>query len=185
MIFFEINPEVIVGLGDYTTFKKNNPHEVEVLHIELEDWLGDDIMEIFPCFVITENLEMTLLKTKFTGYYTCFLSITLNEYFENNHASGKTLPTFKWLKVTGTPYFDDFGIDNKTKKMVISESVFDLLKQAFSINYLTVGNDDADAFMAEFLKDDSMAKDGGRIIGKNALDNLRGQTIKINTEVEH
>ena len=58
-----IQPEVIVGLGEKTEFlEKEAPFKtITKLHIKLEDWLGDDLMECFPCYIITENLKNELI----------------------------------------------------------------------------------------------------------------------------
>jgi hypothetical protein len=152
MNFLEVNPEVIVGLGEKTIFNQQDSQIIESLHIELEDWLGDDLMEIYPCFVITEFLEEGLTKMKFTGYEIVSMITTKNEYFDNNYSLDKNLPLFKWIKINGKSYIDDFGIDEKSKKLVLSEKVYHWLKGKFSISFLTVGMDDADDFLAEFIR---------------------------------
>lgn len=38
-----IKPEVLVGLGDETIFGYTND-EVHSLHMNIEDWLGDDLL---------------------------------------------------------------------------------------------------------------------------------------------
>lgn len=54
-----LQPEIIVGIGDNTLFLEKDPpfRTIKRLHIELENWLGDDLKECFPCYIITENLK--------------------------------------------------------------------------------------------------------------------------------
>ena len=53
------------------------------------------------------------------------------------------------------------------------------------IKAVEVKNGGATRNATQILKDDSMAKEGAEIIGKNAPKDLKGQTIKINTEVRN
>jgi hypothetical protein len=151
MNYLEVTPEVIVGLGENTVYNQQDSQKIDNLHVELEDWLGDDLMEVHPCFVITESLEEGLSKMSFSGYEIISLELTTNEYFDNNYSTDKKLPVFKRLIISGKAYIDDFGININNQKLVISEKVYKWLKENYSINYLTIGEDEADMFLAEFM----------------------------------
>jgi len=85
--FHFIEPEVIVGIGENTILDNNyNPPKVDQLDLEIEDWLGNDLMESYPCFIITESLKEGLEKSKFTGYDSIEeIEVKKAEYFENNY----------------------------------------------------------------------------------------------------
>ena len=91
MKYIKIEPEVIVGLGEDTKINKSNyPPIVNYLHINLEDWLGDDLMENFPVFIITEYLKSSLETTRFSGYTIKDLKLTFDEYITYIHPEDKT-----------------------------------------------------------------------------------------------
>jgi hypothetical protein len=39
-----------------------HPPLISKCHIEFEGWLGNDILEIFPCFLISETLKIKINK---------------------------------------------------------------------------------------------------------------------------
>ena len=65
--YYIIEPEVAGGLGlnsniDRTTF----PPIVEKLHFVFEGWLGDPILESFPCFIVTDRLARKMEEAGLT-----------------------------------------------------------------------------------------------------------------------
>ena len=83
----KLNPEVIVGLGEKTEFLEKEPPFTTVtkLHIALEDWLGDDLMECFPCYIVTEELKKYLAQSHFTGFELMEMEVTKAECFNENY----------------------------------------------------------------------------------------------------
>ena len=57
MAQYLIEPEVPGGLGDKTQgdFSKHPP-VIEHLHFQFEGWLGDDLLESFPCFLVSNSV---------------------------------------------------------------------------------------------------------------------------------
>jgi hypothetical protein len=139
-----IEPEVIVGIGENTILDTNyNPPKVDHLDLEIEDWLGNDLMESYPCFIITESLKEGLAKSSFTGYTSIEeIEVIKAEYFEDNYQLDKEVPKFYWLKVDGVPFKDDFSISNdnslKLYKLLISDAVLDFLRKDFKIDMSNV-----------------------------------------------
>jgi hypothetical protein len=143
-----IEPEVIVGLGDNTEMDQTqHPPLVTELHIELEDWLGDDLLETFPCYLATDALTAGLQKEGFSGFEVADVELTLGEYFENNYHLAKPIPTFKWLKIKGKIESDDFSLTDKTK-LCISERAWWYIKNNFAVQYARIdaSNDLDDLF---------------------------------------
>ena len=131
-----VKPEVIVGMGENTTGSDiHNQNGIDSLHINLEDWLGDDLVEVFPCFLVTQSLFEELTKQQFSGFEIDYVEVTKDDYFENNYQLEKPLPTFYWLIINGKKGKDDFFIDENLN-LNISLRVLNLLKRNFSINYL-------------------------------------------------
>ncbi|GEM_PF-1049177 len=175
MEFTQVNPEVIVGLGNRTVFTDKSNTQVENLHIQLEDWLGDDLMEIHPCFVVTKPLADALRYSDFTGFEIANLQLTKDRYFSENYSLKKPLPPFHWLKINGEAYTDDFGIDPETKKLTLSEKLCGWLKQNFTLLHLTEGRDFSDIFIEEFLRKEAENNDGED--EDNAADDFSGEGV--------
>lgn len=55
------------------------------MHINVEDWISDDIMENFPVYIITERLKKGLQATDFKGFKINNLVLTTVEYFFENY----------------------------------------------------------------------------------------------------
>ena len=127
MRYFIVEPEVAGGLGEHTTIDRSmHPPVVFKLHFQLDGWLGDDLLETFPCYIISDRLREQLDKTSFSGFRISEVEFSKSEEFED-HYPNKILPAFYWLKVFGKAGVDDFGV-SKDFKLVISEAVLDVLK---------------------------------------------------------
>ncbi|APF85630.1 hypothetical protein HI806_01945 [Ralstonia solanacearum] len=54
MNYFFLEPEVAGALGENTVLDAStHPPRVEKLHFEFSGWLGDAILESFPCVIAT------------------------------------------------------------------------------------------------------------------------------------
>ncbi len=73
------------------------------------------------------------------------------------------------------------SVKTKHTRLVIEH----LVKDKGKLKAIEVKNGGAVRNKMQILKDNSMAKEGAKIIGKNAPENLNGKTIKINTGVRH
>jgi len=89
--------------------------------------LGDDLLESFPCYIITERLEKKLLGTDATGYELGDAEVTKSEFFKDMYPKAPPLPKFFWLKIIGEPGVDDFGYSNDYR-LVVSEAVLRMLQ---------------------------------------------------------
>ena len=63
-------PEILLDLGEKTVF--DNPDsptkEIVKLHINIENWLGDDLLWNFPETIVTERLKKDFEQNIFTGF---------------------------------------------------------------------------------------------------------------------
>jgi len=125
--YFVVEPEVAGELGADTVMDSSvHPPRVSRLHYELNGWLGDDLLESFPCYVVTERCKTALEKEGFTGYSVAPVKVTVSDTFRELYP-GRSLPTFHWLKVNGTAGKDDFGLA-KDHRLAVSEGVLRVLK---------------------------------------------------------
>jgi hypothetical protein len=122
-----IDPDVLVGLGDETVFGINN-EEVLSLHMNIEDWLGDDLLTCHPVFIVTEQLKTKLEKTNLSGFSFADMKQSFDEYFNDNFQLKTPVPNFYWLKINGQEDKDDFFI-SKDKNLMISETCLKFLKE--------------------------------------------------------
>lgn len=121
-----LEPEVAGELGSQTIMDNSiHPPLVKKLHYQFSGWLGDDILESFPCYIITKKLEDHINLSNFTGVKFDDLIVTKGETFVEMNPD-IDLPEFKWMQVTGQAGVHDFGLA-KDFRLVISNNVFDLL----------------------------------------------------------
>lgn len=150
-----IEPEVIVGLGTNTIFDNTPKRDVEKLHILLEDWLGDDLMLISNCYVVTERLKIALLQKSFRGYIFDEIEVTKDEYFDNNYQLEKPLPNFFWMKITGRKGESDCYIENLD--LHISSRFLKFLQENFQLNFFEIDperDQETDDFILSLIQRD-------------------------------
>lgn len=125
-MFKYIEPEVSGELGESTELDNSvHPPIVKKLHYEFEGWLGNDMIESFPCYLVTENLRRDIEKKGFSGINFSDVIITVSEEFKDLYPT-RTLPNFYWMKIEGKEGVDDFGL-SEDYRLVISSQVQELL----------------------------------------------------------
>jgi hypothetical protein len=147
--YFVIEPEVAGGLGADTVMDSSvHPPRVSELHYEFEGWFGDDLLESFPCFIVTDRCRVALERARLSGCAFSTAKVTVSDTFHELYP-GRSLPVFYWLKVSGVPGKDDFGISSD-QRLTVSERVLRVL-ESFSIEHCDVedfansaGSDDSD-----------------------------------------
>lgn len=106
MTEYTIEPEVAGGLGPSSDVDSSvHPPLVRRLEYEFAGWLGDDLVESFPCLVITDRLAQHLVRSGISGFELDAVTVTVTDEFREHFAGD--LPAFRWLKVTGSPGQDD------------------------------------------------------------------------------
>lgn len=127
-MFRIIEPEVSGGLGVETELDNSlHPPLITKLHIEFEGWLGNDILEIFPCFLISETLKIKINNAELTGIKFDQVIVTKSHHFVETYPN-KDLPTFYWAKINGQLEKNDFAIDDENR-LVISDLAFKILSE--------------------------------------------------------
>lgn len=127
-MYFYIEPEVSGGLGDNTAADTTvHLPAVSKLNYLFDGWLGDDLLESFPCYVVSDRIKTEIINSELIGFEIDGLEITKSDQFDELY-SGKKLPGFSWLKMTGVAGKDDFGIASD-HRLVVSGKALDVLKR--------------------------------------------------------
>jgi len=127
-MYILIEPEVAGNLGKETELDSSVfPPDVKKLHYEFDGWLGDDLLESFPCYIVTNSLRENIENNKFTGISFHDVIISKSETFLELYPN-RELPTFYWAKIKGKAYKDDFFITEENI-LAISERVYLILKK--------------------------------------------------------
>ncbi|TWG93223.1 hypothetical protein L615_006400000050 [Nocardioides sp. J9] len=98
---FILEPEVPGEIGERGELDTSvHPPRVVRFHITLTGWLGDDLLEVFPVYLVTERLASILEESDLSGYALAEADVTVDE--EALIDPSLELPTFRWLQVTGS-----------------------------------------------------------------------------------
>jgi len=127
MRFYSLKPEVAGGLGKETVMDREvSPPSVVILHYELEGWLGDDLLETFPCFIVSRRLAQEIVGNCLSGCELVRVKVTTSRQFRELYPN-RGIPEFEWLKITGRVGVNDFGIaaDNR---LVVSDRALSILR---------------------------------------------------------
>ena len=136
MRYYTLQPEVAGGMGSGTILDSStHPPRVSKLVYEFSGWLGDDLLETFPCYIVTARLKEALEKLYPSGCDFDEVQVTKSDLFMEIHGD-RELPEFAWLKVTGRAGVDDFGLSAE-HNVVASERVLECMKR-FSLAHCEV-----------------------------------------------
>ena len=127
MSYYYIEPEVAGGHGDKSVLD-TRPHPPIVYRLEytFAGWMGDALLETFPCYICTDAVANAIIRHHFTGTEIADVEITFSpEYF--GRYDKDTFPHFHWLKIVGAAGADDFGIGSDLR-LVVSEKALSVLR---------------------------------------------------------
>jgi len=128
-----LSPEVAGELGENTVMDSSvHPPKVSRLHHRFEGWLGDDLIEVFPCFLVTSHLAAALEEAGLTGFSLDVAEVSGSpEFQELFHRS--PLPEFRWLKIIGQDGHADFQL-TPDFRLEVSSRALEVLRK-FSISH--------------------------------------------------
>ena len=128
MKYYTLSPEVAGELSDHTEMDTTvHPPVVTRLHYEFSDWLGDELVESFPAFLISTALGEHAVQAGLSGFALADAERTVSDEAEEL-LDGETIPEFCWLNITGRPAAEDFG-QTPQARLVVSERALELLQQ--------------------------------------------------------
>jgi hypothetical protein len=126
--FWNLEPEVAGELGGGSVLDTSvHPPKVTKLEYRFTGWLDDDLLETFPCYLITERVAAALSAETFAGYQLATAEIVLSDEFQELYP-GRSMPGFRWLKITGEAGIGDFGV-SKDHTLVVSDTVLEFLRK--------------------------------------------------------
>ena len=128
MPYFYVEPDVAIRLGDRTVMDTStHPPKLSYLHVVMEGWFGDHLIETFPSFVFSEELSLAITEASLTGVNFNKLEMTKGDFFNTSFPDTK-LPKFVWGRINGQKMHDDFFIA-KDLRLVVSGKALELLKK--------------------------------------------------------
>jgi hypothetical protein len=142
-MIYILEPEVAGELGENTVFEnfdnvrlKGERPIVKKLHYQFSGWLGDELLEVTPCFIVTTSLARMINDKNLSGCVFEDVEISLSEDFIEMYPD-KTLPDFQRLVPIGKIFVDgnkfskwsghDFCITQKSY-LVVSEKALQVLR---------------------------------------------------------
>lgn len=137
MKFYYLEPEVGGGLGRHCIIDRASGKTSTVLklHYEFDGWLGDEILESTPCFIVSGKLAEMIERVRLSGVKFDDVEITTSDEFAQLYPDCR-LPNFAWLKIFGQAGRDDFGVAPDLR-LVVSDKAMKLLK-GFEISHASV-----------------------------------------------
>lgn len=134
--YYQIEPEVAGQLGAECEMDRSvHPPDVQKLHYEFHGWQGDDLLTAVSNFVVSDRVRKSLTSRELSGYSIDDVIVSTSPEFDELYPDTE-LPAFYWLKVTGEPGEDDFGIA-ANNRLVLSADALSILEEA-SIDQATV-----------------------------------------------
>jgi hypothetical protein len=116
-------PEVAAELGDNTVMDVSvHPPKVSHLHLRFIGWLGDELLETFPCFLVSSRLARALEEARLSGFSLGDVEVSVSPEFQERQP-GCVLPEFRWLKLTGDNRHADFGLSADLRLEVSSRAL--------------------------------------------------------------
>lgn len=138
MNYFFLEPEVAGELGSGTVLDATvHPPLVSKLNYQFSGWLGDALLESFPCFIISADAADALTKTSCTGLIFSDMETSTTPEF-NTMYPDRVLPKFRWLRAQGRAGSADFGLASD-HRLVVSEKALKELQQ-FGIKNALIEN---------------------------------------------
>jgi hypothetical protein len=128
MRFYILAPEVGGGFGPNTDLDSTcHPPKVGRVHYLFDGWLGDCLVESFPCFVATESVIAELKEMEISGMNDSDVEISTSERFRELYPN-VDIGRWRWLRAVGIPGEDDIAI-TASARLVASERAVAILRR--------------------------------------------------------
>lgn len=143
MKYYILEPEVAGGFDDNCVIDRSVfPPKIIHLHYRFDGWCGDEIIECFPCYLVTQPLKERIQRAKLTGAEFATAEISFGGQFCDLYGD-KPMPAFVWLNVTGSLGKEDFAL-LPDARLLVSERALDVILESHPLvlTYSAVGNQD-------------------------------------------
>lgn len=144
MNLYMLEPEVAGEIGENTIYDNFDDvryrgayPKISKLHFIFSGWLGDEIIESTPCFIVSDELKRKIEKSELNGYKFQDVEISLSDEFMEIYPD-RDMPEFKRLIPNGSVSVDgetynkwsgeDFNLSDKSY-LVVSEKALDILNE--------------------------------------------------------
>lgn len=135
MATYCLEPEVPGRLGKEIIMDvTEHPPIVASLHVVFDGWLGDDLLEIFPIYLVSGKLCKDLEYSDLTGFEIRNCKMEVSEQFRELQPTTE-VPLFKWLYI-GNRNHDDFFLSSDNR-LCVSDKAMSYLKQ-FNLQYCDI-----------------------------------------------
>jgi len=133
-----VEPEVAGWLGNLSVIDRSRrPPVVKRLHYVFSGWMGDDIVETFPAFIVTARLAEAIAAAGLSGAEFDDVVISKDPQFVRFSLEvASSLPEWRWLRLAGEPHASDFW-QRPDGRLVVSERGLDVLRR-FNLNQAEV-----------------------------------------------
>lgn len=126
--YYLIEPEVPgQWADDIVVDRSTHPPEVKELSIVFDGWLGDDILEVFPSFIVTERLAEAMYESGLSGFEFRDVKISISEQFKDLYGE-KELPRFLWLTLHREEARKDVAL-KEDGSLLLSERAMSVFKR--------------------------------------------------------
>ena len=124
MKYYKLQPEVPGELLMETSLDTStHPPKVLILNVIFEAWTGDDLLDIFPCFFVTDRLKVLIEAKKLTGCSFEDFGLVIGEY-----APPEASITKFWRMVPAACERSADFSTNLKGYLIVSEAALNLLK---------------------------------------------------------
>lgn len=126
--FYTLSPEVPGRPGPRMQLDwGSRPPRATHAHLEFDGWLGDDLVAVYPVFLVTQRAADALTRLQATGFELGDVEVTATPELEEVHP-GLKLPPFRLLRVQGKAGQDDLGLTEDVR-LVVSARVLEALQR--------------------------------------------------------
>ncbi|MDR4904621.1 hypothetical protein P4T54_11485 [Bacillus mycoides] len=152
MNLYLLAPEVAGGHGEQTVYgtekeikEEGISGKVQFLHYEFYGWLGDDLLESTPCFIVSDKFKNALESSQLRDFKIEKCLISLSEEFQELYPD-KKIPDFWRLTPIGTvttenAHYTDWSGHHfclsSRGDLVLTEEVLLFLK-SFALNHCDI-----------------------------------------------
>ena len=128
--WYSVSPEVAGAIGANTVMDRTStPLTVSKLHYIFRGWLGGEIVESFPCYLVSARLAEAIQTSGLTGADFSEVEVEIDMQFEMfEREVVEALPKWVWLKPAGQVGIDDFWVD-ANGQLAITGQAYELLQK--------------------------------------------------------
>ena len=134
MSIYELNPEVPCEPGSETVWDTSvHPPRLSNVALEFDSWLGDDLIETFPLFAVTDRLRAALEEARVCGVSFERVPVTKSEQYAELNPEDE-IGMWSLMTVSGREGTGDDAWLNAGWGLVVSQRFWDVVAQ-FHMTY--------------------------------------------------